>query len=397
MLWQCELLALVALMLLAYLAWRWHAKAVALVAGLLPVYLLRCTVFGIPTNVLEASIAVVTLIGLVQPTVRKQWHVAWRTLPRPVLVSTALFVLAACLSTAISPELRTSLGILKGWIIAPLAYAFMVYASGENPKSKAQNPNKIKNTLIASGVVMALVGISQLGTLERIRGVYDVPNSLALFLAPLIVLAVAQAQWVPAGIMFLALLATQSLAGIGAVVITLAVAYIIFLWPRPYSIFHIPYSKLFAVAGIVLVVTVVVSIPKIRYLLQPHSSAAVRLQLWSVSTELIRQHPLLGIGLGTFEPAYQEKLHERFLQPTTYNLLPEFIFRDPHNWILSFWLNVGLLGLSSFIGLHLYIFSKGRVATYALLTLLLFGLVDTIYWKNDLATLHWVLLALVLR
>ncbi|HLD25813.1 MAG TPA: hypothetical protein VJC05_02120, partial [Candidatus Andersenbacteria bacterium] len=60
-----------------------------------------------------------------------------------------------------------------------------------------------------------------------------------------------------------------------------------------------------------------------QYLLSPlfsdtPNSISVRGQLWSVAAELITEHPFLGIGLGQFEPAYQEKLHDRF---AVYSLL----------------------------------------------------------------------------
>jgi len=132
------------------------------------------------------------------------------------------------------------------------------------------------------------------------------------------------------------------------------------------------------------------------------ASLAVRQQLWSVGRQLIAEHPIFGVGLGQFEPQYQRVLHERFSQFNSGLLspepIPEFVFRDPHNWIIAFWLNAGLLGLVAFIGVHIVAVwrSKERGVVLALVLLLLFGLVDTIYWKNDLATLHWVLISLTL-
>ena len=180
---------------------------------------------------------------------------------------------------------------------------------------------------------------------------------------------------------------------------------------------------------------------RISYLLSPithpgtTNSATVRLQLWDIGTELIRQNPIFGVGLGQFEGAYQEELHRRFagqekdLSSTFYPLQSEYLFRDPHNFLISFWLNLGVLGLISFIILNFIVFKNafllrtkfsqpadlsseagakgealakegGSHAIYqpaialALISMLIFGLVDTIYWKNDLSALWWIFILL---
>ena len=396
-----------------------HKSLLVIVTALLPTYLIRFEVFGVPTNLLEILIAATFLIGLSQPEIRGQWKAAWSALPRQIKIAIGLFLLATIISTATSPHLHTSLGILKGWIFIPILFAWMVFAAcNQITNYKLQ----ITNTLIASGTVTSLFAFSQIGQLDRLRGPFDVPNSLALFLAPLIVLAVGSAiknynfritnykLQIAAIIMFLALLGTESLAGIASVITILVATHIRSY--REYKLQATSYKLLPFV--ILLMLTAVVAAPKIEYLTQPNSSAAVRLQLWSVSWELVQEHPILGVGLGTFEPAYQQKLHQRFAQykkltkleanEASTQPLAEWVFRDPHNWPLSFWLNTGLLGLLSFIYLHAWLFNRLRITNYklpppalALATLLIFGLVDTIFWKNDLATLHFVLVALALH
>ena len=234
-----------------------------------------------------------------------------------------------------------------------------------------------------------------------------------------------------------ALLATQSVAGISAAFISVSIGLILF---QPTSTSTATRRPLYLRWGAVLTLVFISlgylsSTGRLTYLLQPlsssdtHNSLSVRQQLWSISVDLIKDHPLLGVGLGTFEPAYQNQLHERFTQFANCQLstkkcespLPEFVFRDPHNWLLSFWLNTGLLGLVSFILLNAYILVHAwrsvlkitgghnqhsitpiqtnhflityqtQTLTLALLSILIFGLADTIYWKNDLAALHWTI------
>ncbi len=433
-----------AALLLAYLAWRWYDWAVAMIVLLIPAYLLRFHIFGIPTNVWEVGVVVVFLVGVARPTIRYSWQQSLRAIPRTFVVLTGLLLVSAIVSTVISAQLEVSLGILKGWIAVPILASLLVYSRA---KSARQTYNLLLDTLVAAGSVTALLSLTQLQFGERLAGIYDVPNSLALWLAPIITLAVMRlvvdrrrGYILSIFVMATALVLTQSLAGIMVVVLALSLAGM--LWsPRP----------LFA-AGI-LILTVVVGVGVLQNSSSSQATLAVRKQLWSVGADLVREQPILGIGLGQFEPHYQRVLHERFASYKTIHspprglprgifeangtrvvllaerpppqhfrkpLIPaasrgvfpapnnsgksdqsplsEFVFRDPHNWPLAWWLNLGLAGLISFIGLHVIVFrhSRDRSVTVALVCLLLFGLVDTIYWKNDLAIVHWILLLLAL-
>lgn len=375
-----------------------YRYAVAGVTAILPIYLIRLSIFGIPTNVLEVCITGVVLSGLLQKSVRESWKQALRDLPRPILISSMLFFLSAVVSTYISGNYGHSLGILKGWIVIPLVYAFALYA-----ETRRQVVD-ITPYIVTSGVVVSILGLLQLGALERIRGPYDAPNSLALFIAPLIILASINivgkigprrtSYLFAAIVMSAALVATQSIGGVVAVLVSLGLLGLRFRAAVTY--------KWLMLGSLVLTVLLALLFPKISYLVTPGSSAYVRLQLWSVSVDMIREHPILGIGLGEFEPLYQKKLHERFArsQNSSTKPLPEFVFRDPHNWVLSFWLNIGLLGLVSFGMMNFYVLYKDKLQSpysFVLIAILIFGLVDTVYWKNDLAILWWILIVLQLH
>jgi len=383
--------------------------------------------FDLPTNFLESSVLVVFLVTLFQAKNRLLWKNAWSIIPKSVVFLVALFVITSIVSTYISPHPTTSLGILKGWIITPIIFSWLVFSFA------IDNTNNFINhairSLILSGLIVSLIGIAQIGRLDRITSVYDVPNSLALFITPLIVLSLWLAvhqqnpifNTLATLVMLIALLATQSASGIFTVIITLLIAALIF--PLRHTNFNqrLNTRKIITILfGITIISTLILtSTGRLNYLTKPllneqsYNSISVRRQLWSISWELIKENPILGTGLGTFEPAYQNKLHQRFiayqdLTTNNYKLekpLPEFVFRDPHNWILSFWLNTGLLGLFSFTALNILILVKTTkhhkhtlVTSYGLLvtiiSLLLFGLTDTIYWKNDLSTLYWLLIAL---
>jgi O-antigen ligase len=129
----------------------------------------------------------------------------------------------------------------------------------------------------------------------------------------------------------------------------------------------------------------------------PDNTLSLRLSLWRSALNLLAHHPLLGGGLSGFQssvqpyrdPAYREALI------------------DPHNLFLNFWSETGLLGLLAFVWLSVvavrYVArgvrggSGSRALSIgvgaALLAVLVHGLLDVPYFKNDLALVFWVLLA----
>ena len=117
-----------------------------------------------------------------------------------------------------------------------------------------------------------------------------------------------------------------------------------------------------------------------------------RSAIFTATLHMIEAHPLLGVGLG----GYVFKLHG-------------FLEIYPHNLYLSFWVELGLLGLLAF----LYIFVKLLISALRALPLasgferaLLWGVVGTVvlwavhgavdspYWKNDMSVEFWLVVAI---
>lgn len=409
------------------------------VAGMLPLYIIRFSILGIPTNVFEVAVFVLAFVGICSTKIRQSWIRTIKTMPVSMKIAIGLFFLSACISTGISDEKHVSLGILKGWIIVPLLFSFFTASAVKNnPAIKS----RILDSLIYSAVAVSLLGIAQIGYIGRVRSLYDVPNSLALFVVPILIIALYRGVQLKkkmyifsALIMCIAVLATQSGGAILAIIGTIIIGWLfrVILPPIggregvgagqeqfPASSPHprLLLSKEKGVITVLFIVFITLSIfflsGRFQYLISPlihpgaTNSATVRLQLWNIGTRLIAQHPILGIGLGQFEPAYQSELHRllelssRGVQATSYKLQSEFVFRDPHNWIISFWLNMGIVGLASFVYLNWLAIRasvkskniENKAIALALISILLFGVVDTIYWKNDLSALWWILVLL---
>src|SRR5207253_7475289 len=149
-----------------------------------------------------------------------------------------------------------------------------------------------------------------------------------------------------------------------------------------------------------------------------------RLDLWLSSLEMLRDHPLLGFGLDNFAYLYQQ-VYLRQGAAAEPNL------SHPHNWLLQFWLDLGLVGLGAFCWLVVRFarevrktlsfqgMSGGKVplsadgapllaaapeakerwvvagAVGAMADLLVHGLIDNSYFLVDLAFVFWLTLALV--
>jgi putative inorganic carbon (HCO3(-)) transporter len=343
-------------------------------------------------------------------------------------------LLAVIISTIISPDKCTSLGILKGWFFDPILLGALVALNVKTEKDFA----KIVYGLAAGGVIVALWGILQwfgfsyllphqrvdpfgsfysyLAT-GRAFGPFESPNYLGMYLAP--IAALAAGYWLKSKLQFkiknsylishnsyfltfclvtslLALFLTKSLgAWLG-----LGVAALFLIW------FYLFKSKILNLKSTYLIIFfalgfIILSVLILKYYPQRISdSFAARKEVWQVSWFLIKEHPILGIGLGTFPKIYNQTIPHIHFPPINW------LQMHPHNIFLAFWLNLGLLGLISFIWL-LYLFFKNcfkflspksyllnPTLTAAMLAILAHGLIDTTYWKNDLSAIFWIIMGL---
>jgi O-antigen ligase len=125
-----------------------------------------------------------------------------------------------------------------------------------------------------------------------------------------------------------------------------------------------------------------------------------RLDLWTAAVKLIEHRPLVGAGLSGFQ---------EMSAPYYTHLHTEANFIDPHNIVLNFWVEVGLLGLIAFAWIMFVGFRVSwrgwRSASagwrpyhlgvlLALVAVLVHGQVDVPYFKNDLSLQFWTLIGL---
>jgi len=124
------------------------------------------------------------------------------------------------------------------------------------------------------------------------------------------------------------------------------------------------------------------------------SSLSSRTMVWKAAEKIISDNWFLGIGPGNFQTKYLE--YQKYFPPYL-----EWAVPHPHNIFLSFWLQSGLAGLIGFLGLIYLriketsenVFNKNALATLStaiLIYILIHGMVDTTYFKNDLAIVFWL-------
>ncbi len=211
---------------------------------------------------------------------------------------------------------------------------------------------------VLGGSAIALIGIiqwvsgSNLIAAEgvwRVRGFYGSPNNLALYLGRLFPLVVAVAAWgrrdarkplygSAALVMGAALVLTYSrgawLLGVPASLLFLALVRVRRAERARRAVFSL------ASVLILVVVLLAVLVGTGRLASLPDASGGtsfLRLKLWQSSLAMVKDHPLLGVGLDNF--LYQYRTH--YVQPTAWE---EFDLSHPHNLVLDFWLRLGLLG-----------------------------------------------------
>ena len=395
---------------------------VAILLGILPLYLVRFAVFGIPANALEVALYGVFAFVLAS-ALRKGSVCNLFSLPKEGLFRTGfvLLLLGAALSVAFNPTLR-ALGILKGWFLDPiLFFLLMRYIRG--------SASSIAWAYGISATAVALIAFGywarDISTYDgRLRAFFESPNHLAMFIAP----AALITAWLT-GQLLREISQMNRESGtrnqrihIGTFVLHascfIILALVLWLtkshgaWFGVVGAFFVGFvfpkiSQKLRVMVIVIVIVLGASTPLLAVRFWPQlqntfsvserSSLASRTMIWQSALAIGRDNPIFGVGPGTFQERYlaYQKNYPPYL---------EWAVPQPHNIYLAFWLQTGLLGLTGFLLLLVWYFKKllnnlSLVVSCWLLVVmtytLLHGSVDTLYWKNDLSFMFWALLGFV--
>jgi O-antigen ligase len=374
---------------------------------LAPSYVIRWHIGPLPSTLLEASIlATVVVFGV--EAYRTKHPLAWRS---PFTIPAAVFLVAGAVSVVVSPEQVKGLGLYRAYLIEPIAFFFVIGHVAYNAQ---------RGRLIVAGLA---IGASVAGlangfvVLQAIRHhtinlalpppvvIYNTPNAVALYLVPLIGIAAAmfiydRERYVrPASAVFLAI-------ALGAVALSLSRGGYFALAVMALILAMVNRYRWFLLPGVVVVGAALSRVPPIASrighefnLSDPYNTIVSRENLWEATLRMLRDHPIFGGGLFGFArtiQAYRGGVYEE-------NLI------YPHNIVLNMWTETGLLGLVSFAWLLVQAFrvswtgwTSGPTAwramqlgiVLAMVAVIVHGLVDVPYFKNDLALEFWTLLGL---
>jgi hypothetical protein len=395
---------------------------IAAIIFLLPLYLLRFSFFGIPSTGLEVLIYAAVVWLVVSQSVAltlQRLNPIIRRYGWPIL----LILAGSLIGVLVAPDMRLALGLFKAYILDPILLFGAITLSQYLPEQPAK-ADVYKAAFIALGVSLALSALlipsSYTGD-GRALGVFVLdasasPNFLALLLSPLATFSLAIAYfdknkatrlWGILGfaIMAAGLWATASRGGLLAVGSTVVLmSFFAFLKTREKQ----QQRNLIGVG----IGVVVVGLLAVGWLARPDFSGSasvrattsnnIRYEIWRTTlVDMVPSYGLQGVGLGGYQSVFTRLTAHRVN-------FPQFISPwavTPHNIFLTWWMNIGILGLIGFIwiivlhydnvrkvsrGMQPFAFALG----FGMLALLLHGIVDAAYWKNDLSVLFWLFVSL---
>lgn len=392
-------LVFILLSLFTIIAWRNFTFALFILAGILPIYLLRLQIGFIPTTVLELVIIITFFVWLTQ---YKTWSKKLFVY-KPWMPPMFLLFLSATIGIFISTNIIDALGIWKAYFIEPMLVFFMFITTIKKEKDWIQ----IFYAFAITSIILSILAILQYFTgfgipipwdiERRVTSVFMYPNALGLFVSPIIAMSVVlffyTKKWfwvVSATLGFVTIILSQTEAALIAIPASLLITLIISQTKKK--------IKLIVTFGCIAIFSIMfVALPVVRekIFLQDYSGQ-VRTTQWNETLSMLSQNPIFGAGLNNYPNALKP-----FHDSTFYE-----IFQYPHNIILNIWSELGILGLVAFFWLAWLVVKTQKngsadplvyAVCAALFVMASHGLVDVPYFKNDLAVMTWIFLAFILQ
>ncbi len=430
--------------------------SVLLLIIILPSYLIRFSIGSIPTTLLEVSILIVFINWLFdnrkillqfkkkkeKPT--KKYHpypFGWEIISVLIISFIAIFI------GGIS---NPALGIFKAYFLEPILLFILIINNLKGEKGIKQ----IINSLALSVLVISFFAIWQKITGQfifnefwanaenrRVVSFFGYPNAVALFIAPIIPLLIGGfilrlkergglLNFFNQIFLFLTII-----SGILSIYFAKSKGALLALIISALLIFFILIKNKIKIILLIITITLLGSIiyfqkDWIKFKLSTSLSYQIRLAQWEETIEMLKDGNIFyGSGLTN----YQEKIKPYHQEGIFFNkdADPDFdrkiiIFDDqyraerwqpleiylyPHNIFLNFWTELGFLGMLIFIfiiikfltlSLKYYlkeINNKNKYLSLALFSsmsiILIHGMVDVPYFKNDLSALFWIIISLL--
>jgi O-antigen ligase len=418
--------------------WKWPLKTFALLPFILPSYLVRTTIGPLPTTLLELIVIATVIVWILKKVGSRESGVGitqflkdtWNR-SRFSLLSSRFFLpilawlIAGFVSIFIAENHIAALGLYRAYFIEPVLIFIIGSDLMNNNQNHAPRPTShvpILSSLLASRFSLLLIILGLYAAVQyatgwgipypwhdiagrRAVGPFPYPNALSLFVAPIVVLAFADqlrpkaermlAAWLGWGAVIGGLIAVGLAKSDGGFIAICAGMFIA-------SLFHKRIRMIAISISVIAVIAIAVIAPLKHKVLNVVTfkewSGMVRTVMWKESVTMLKDHPIFGAGLGGYPDAIKPYHKATWME----------IFQYPHNIALNLWSETGLLGLVAFgwilwnwaYGLRLTAYGKKVAVSHwplavslpVIATLLVHGLVDVPYFKNDLAIMFWLLI-----
>lgn len=380
---------------------------------LIPFYFFRFSVLGIKTNAFEVAI-LLSFLSFTVLLIKEKKNVIYGP------VWPYLFLTIALISAYFSSDKTTALGIFKGWFFVPVVFYWLIINNFKrNELWRLCVPLFVSLIIVSFWAILQYFGIIgmifyQSGDAtflpymndKRVFGPFESPNFLAMFIVPVFFLSLSiwgalKKRYEKVLFLLLSLFPIISLCfskskgGLWAFIIGMLVYLNYTYINKQKSRDRRPiFATLIAAC---LFVGNYLYLCIISHLVNLSGSNESRKEIYKYSIQLLKNHLVEGVGLGGFQNAIaQISANDSYFK---YFILPYTL--HPHNLLLAIWFNLGILGLLMFVVI-LIDFLKSAFSSdlkikatilAAMTAIMVHGLFDTTYFKNDLSAIFWLIFA----
>ncbi|MEQ8673417.1 MAG: O-antigen ligase family protein [Aggregatilineales bacterium] len=342
-------------------------------------------------------------------------HLSFRHL-HPLDYAVIAWMVLGILAFSWSTYRNVAITELRTIIIQPALYYMIFRTLPQDKKSR------VVDMLIFAGVMVATIGLVQYalgesiieaeGGANRLASVYGSPNNVSLFLGRCIPFALAfvlipinrfrtYLSGFALGIMAIALILTQSVGAL-FIGIPITVSTMLILIYRRKALLPLIILGVIGVIGILFAL----QFPRFNNILDfTQGTNFYRLRVWDSGINIIKDHPITGLGLDQFLYAFRGI----YILPDAWQ---EPNLSHPHNFLLDIWIRLGIFGVIWFtftqflfwrtLFRHLStVNERDRIqiaiiigAMGAMIDILAHGLVDNSLFVIDLAYVFMTLLAI---
>jgi O-antigen ligase len=360
----------------------------------LPLYLVKLDFFGVPANVLDIlQLATVSWwIWEIKSRSKYLWKVFLEG--RSLFMPAGLIFLGLIASILVNGNYLDGAGVLKSWFVLPFLFSL---AATDVFRGRIAHLFKALylSTAVTSFIALAYYVFGQVTYDGRLEAFFNSPNYLGMYLAPGIIIGTfffkenKKIFGISLAAIIIAFYLTQSYAAWIAVAGALCLSAFFLSKER---------KKILCGALAIVLIFVFYQLGTKKWdnvvSLKERSSFSSRIMIWKAAEHIIKDNFVWGIGPENFQEKYLE--YQKFYPPYL-----EWAVPHPHSVYLAFWVETGLVGLIGFLWLVISWFKKilqaendgMKVVLFGIMAyFLLHGLVDTTYFKNDLAAVFWLVI-----